>query len=441
MSVSHHPSEEALTSFVAGALSADETRLVVRHLLKGCPECQHITSRLWPPTAPPEDEFELEIDVDRLRSRESGIGADRARAEALFEELEAHPQNRRMMLIINSRRFHNWFLAELILARVVDLGFQEPSRALDWAKLAVALAERLPEYPYSPALVSDMRARSWGAYANALRINSELNEAGQSFERAEEALECGSGDPLEEARLLGWKAAYLKSRRQLEASTRLYDRAIRLLRSAGDEHLMGRMMADKGTTLSTAGDFEGAIQATEDALRYIDADLDPRAALAAKHNLSLYHHRHGDVDQAMDLLQDILPLYARQNEPMVLLRLRWLEGRLAQTQREFRRAEEAFLEVKRGFVERRIPYEAAAVSFDLATILVEERRFEELAELASEILTVFRTLGIPRETIAAMELFQHAVKAQRVSVSWVAELATYVERSQARPGLPFRPSL
>lgn len=442
MTVLHHPSERALADFVAGELPSAEATGVVRHLLKGCTECQRMASQLWPATAEPETvRPDLELQLEQLRACERRVIEERKGAEPLLAELEAHPEARRMLLVFNSRRFHSWFLAERLLAKVLDLGFKEPSQALDYARLAVALTDRLPVDRYGEALVNDIRARSWGALANALRINSDLVGAAEAFRRAEELIAIGTGDPLEEARLLGHKAAYLKARREIRASTRAYDRAIGLYRRVGDHHQMGRMIADKGTTLSTAGDLAGAIEVTRKALCYIDADRDPRAALAAKHNLSLYLHRHGDIDQAMNLLQEILPLYARQNEPMVLLRLRWLEGRLAQTQREFKRAEEAFREVRRGFIDRGIPYEAAAVSFDLATIMVEERRFEELVELASEILAVFRSLGIPRETIAAMELFQRASQARSISVSWVAELAAYVDRSQSKPELRFKPSV
>lgn len=439
---SRHPSERALADFIAGELPAVETRQIVRHLLQGCAECQWTTSRYWPPTAAdhPHAEPELNLRIERLRAREQQVTEERKRAILLLEELEGHPRNRRMMLVINSRRFHNWFLAELILTKIADLVFKDPAKALDYSQLAVALSDRLSAGRYGEALVNDMRGRSWGAHGNALRLNSELVEAREAFRKAEEALEAGTGDPLEEARLASWKASYFNLRRDVKRATRLYDRAIRLYRRAGDEHLMGRAMADKGTALCTDGDFEGAIRATEESLRHIDAELDPRSMLAAKHNLSLYLHRYGDIDRAMNLLQEILPLYARQSEPMVLLRLRWLEGRLAQTQREFRRAEEAFREVQRGFIERGIPYDAAAVSFDLATILVEENRFEELADLASQILAVFRSLAIPRETIAAIELFQQAIGAQRIGVSWIAELAAYIERSQVKPGLPFKPT-
>jgi hypothetical protein len=41
------PSEQDLAGFLRGALSRDQTRLIVRHLLTGCPDCLQVTRRLW----------------------------------------------------------------------------------------------------------------------------------------------------------------------------------------------------------------------------------------------------------------------------------------------------------------------------------------------------------------------------------------------------------
>lgn len=37
-----HPEREQLERFLLGKTSADENRVIVRHLLKGCPECRKL---------------------------------------------------------------------------------------------------------------------------------------------------------------------------------------------------------------------------------------------------------------------------------------------------------------------------------------------------------------------------------------------------------------
>ncbi len=443
MNSSAHPTERALKHFVLGDLGAGDTRDVVRHLLTGCEQCREVTSRLWPvhrDRYDPQPLERLDVRVDDLRKAASRVELERQASHALFEELEVHAVHRRTLLALNSRRFQTYAVVERVLEKVHELGFQDPTAGREWAELALALAERVPPQRYGAALVHDLLGRAWGSLGNARRQGSDLQGASDAFDKADEELAQGTGDPLEAARLCSLRASLCKLQRETIASARLFDKAASIYRRVGEHHLMGCAMVDKAAALSTAGDYAGAVRAVEAGLEHIDPEIDPRVALAAKHALSLHLHREGDIDRSMALLQEILPAFSKQNDAMVLLRLRWLEGRLAQAQGRRDRAEEAFREVQRGFSEREIPYEAASVSFDLATILVEEQRYEELAELAAEILSVFSRLGVPRETLAALELFQAAVAAQQVSAAWIGELSQYLSSSRATPGMPFEPS-
>ena len=124
---------------------------------------------------------------------------------------------------------------------------------------------------------------------------------------------------------------------------------------------------------------------------------------------------------------------------MDLLRLRWLEGKLAQAQGELERSEVAFEEVRDRFLERRLPYEAALASLDLAAVYYEQGRYGEMKRLAAESLPVFHTLGIHREALAALTLFCEAVERERVSLRFLAELAGYLKRSRNDPRLAFQP--
>jgi hypothetical protein len=42
-----HPAKEVLQRFMAGRLTPEEVRVVVRHLLGRCPVCTRETRRLW----------------------------------------------------------------------------------------------------------------------------------------------------------------------------------------------------------------------------------------------------------------------------------------------------------------------------------------------------------------------------------------------------------
>jgi hypothetical protein len=42
----YHPSPDLLKRFVCSTLASADRRLVVRHLLRGCPSCQKVTREL-----------------------------------------------------------------------------------------------------------------------------------------------------------------------------------------------------------------------------------------------------------------------------------------------------------------------------------------------------------------------------------------------------------
>ena len=42
-----HPESQQLERFMRGESPRDECRLIVRHLLAGCPECVEITGQIW----------------------------------------------------------------------------------------------------------------------------------------------------------------------------------------------------------------------------------------------------------------------------------------------------------------------------------------------------------------------------------------------------------
>jgi hypothetical protein len=60
-------------------------------------------------------------------------------------------------------------------------------------------AERLPEGSYPDGLGHDLRGRALGALAGALRLDEQLEAARATLAMAWEALDEGSGDPLERA--------------------------------------------------------------------------------------------------------------------------------------------------------------------------------------------------------------------------------------------------
>ena len=441
MSVEAHPDTGELGRFVAGELAAADNRRVVRHLLAGCPRCRRATADLWRPSRLGELTGIVDRALRRTAGCESSIARERRQADSLLAELEEQSPTRRLLLILNSRRYCNWFLCEALIERAFEAGLSDPEDAVAQAEAAVALSERLLASRGDEPVNRDLAGRAWAVLGNARRLQSDLGAAEGALERAFDYLESGTGDPLEESRAARFMGSIRRAQRRFKEAFASYDRAIRCARAVGDEHLAGYALLDKAATQGEAGQPEREIESLRRAVPMLDGDRDPRLLLAAQHNLTWALKESGRLDEALAGLQEILPLHARSAKPMDLLRLRWLEGKLAQAQNELGRAETAFREVCAGFLDRRVPYDAALSALDLAAVLCERRRYGEMKQLTTEILPIFHALGVHREALAALALFEQAVEREQVSMRFIAELASYLKRARSNPELAFQPSV
>ena len=439
MPADHHPQRVELSRFVEGDLTPADNRRVVRHLLTGCRTCRNAAADLWQPA----EQGDMSLGIDRAiriaGDRQVGIEAEQAATEGLLWELDAQPASRQLLLVLNSRRFCNWFLCEALLARAFDSGFNDPREAIRLAEIGVALAARILEAAPEEQVNHDLVARAWSVLGNARRINSDLQGAQEAFDGARAALESGSADPIEEGEVELLHGLLHQAGRRFADAVNCFDRAARLYRSVGDSHRAGRALAEKARTVGESGDSDGMIALLRRAVQLLDPERDPRALLVVQHNLTWALKESGRLSEALSSLQDILPLHARSAKSMDLLRLRWLEGKLAQAQGELGRAEDAFREVCDGFLDRQVGFDAALASLDLASVYCEQNRLDEMKRLTAESLPIFRALGIHREALAALALFERAVQRERISLRFIAELAGYLQRARSDSKLVFQP--
>src|SRR5262249_29690509 len=161
----------------------------------------------------------------------------------------------------------------------------------------------------------------------------------------------------------------------------------------------------KATVLLHAGDAKGSMALLRRALELIDPHEDPRWFLIVRHNLILALVEDDQPREAFALLFHTRPLYLKMGDRMHLLRLRWVEGRVAQGLERLAQAEAAFREVRDAFVELGLRYDAAAASLDLASVLARQGRTRQMRELAQEVLVLFESGQIHREAMAALLVF------------------------------------
>lgn len=436
-----HPHRNLLSRFGRGRLRRRENREIVRHLLTDCAECRQVTSGLLPRL---EYGAAFEHSWSTVEQREDSLRRERSVAAERLRELLAQPADRQEALATAAGSpasdYHTWAFCELLLDAAREWGFQEPARALSLARLGVKIAERLDAAVYGEGRVRDLGARAWASLGNAQRIRSDFRAAEESFARAERLLKAGTGDPLEKAQVLLLKASLFGNQQRFREAFRLLDRVAAIGRRCEDPHLHGKALLTRGFLLGLAGDPEAAIRHLSEGLQKVDPASDPRLLVAAQHNLTLYLTESGRYDDALRLLEGARPLYHEVGDQMSLLRLRWLEGKIASALGHFKEAEEFLRSVQKELIERELGYDAALLSLDLATIYARESRTAEMRRLAEEMLPIFTSRDVPREAIAALFVFQKAVEMERVTLGLIRDVSGYLKESRATWSLRSRES-
>lgn len=188
----------------------------------------------------------------------------------------------------------------------------------------------------------------------------------------------------------------------------------------------------KAEVLGSKGEFGKAIEALEKGTAMVDPEAEPRLTLLAKHNLLVYLREEGRLEEIASLYPETREIHTRLGNAADLTRFKWLEGQIAVDSDRLIDAEEAFLEVKRFFVDKGMAHDVALVSLDLALVYLRQGRLGELKALASEMLTIFGSLKIHQETLAALAFCRKALEVEKMTVALVNELGTRLETARER---------
>lgn len=375
--------------------------------------------------------------AERVSQRLAEILAEADQAGELLEELLREPAIRREELVRTQERFHRLKLCDLLLSQLRDLWSEDPASVVDLALLAVRIAERLEPGRYGEKLVEDARALAWAHLGNSHRVVSDLRAAEEALRKAVEHHRRAGEDAYTEAEILSFSASLRISQGRFDEAALFLDRAIDIYRAGRDRHLEGRALIQKGVASGHAGRSKAAIRLIRSGLSKIDFLEEPRLMVAAQHNLIWYLNESGGHREAQKALQKCRGLYLDLGDRMHLVRLRWLEGKIARELGRLEEAEGALREARDAFVERGIGFDAALVSLDLAMVYALRGESGEVKRLAAEMVPIFESRDVHQEALAALLIFKEAAEAERISLGLLGRIAAYLERARRNPEMRF----
>jgi tetratricopeptide (TPR) repeat protein len=419
----------------------------VSHLLEDCPICSERASAIWarwssaalvaggdsPASAAACGDLDAIIArvLPKVRSAQTDFAAECAEAKRLLPRLLAHPLQRQLMLVSNSRRYHTWALCELLLEQAWSQRFKDPRQTEALARLAIAVSEELPEHRYGTELSRDLRARCWIGLANGRRILGEFREAASALEEARKLLEGGTGSLLEKAHWHDLRASLRRALGELRAAERDIGFAAKIYYETGQRHALGTALIKRAAISEELGEVERSIVLGKAGVELVDAERDPSVLLVGWLNLIRSLHSLGRHRDALAALGRARPVYAVSGDRTTFLRFQWLEGSIAAALGRDDQAEGCLRETRDGFIELEIVLDAAVVCLDLALVLSRQGRNAEVITLATEMIAIFEARGTRTEALTALILLQQAAKRESLSQKVLEGLRSRLGRAKA----------
>lgn len=415
-----HLSIETLARWLAGDLEHEElVGRVIPHFLAVCPVCRETY----------EEIARLKREVEHWDERVAVF--EGRQAPELAKELLEKPFDEQVATLRDDDRFQTWALCQLLLKRSMSVAGEDPLQAVRLAELAVQASELLVREAYDPHWIIDLRAKAWSYLGNASRVLGELWASERAFRRAEAYVQQSLTGNLEvKAELLRLESSLRRAQRRLDEAERLADEALRLYLELQDADGICVVLIKKAKIFEERGDLAGAIGLLQEAGAAIDKAANPHLILCVHHNLLWSLTTAGRHAEAEALLPEVRQLATELGNPLDLVRLRWAEGRIEMGLGRRGPAEAAFREVQREFFERRMGYDAALVSLDLAILYAEEGATAAIKQLAVEILPAFESREVHREAFAALIMFQQAAEEERMTVALARNLAAFLGRER-----------
>jgi tetratricopeptide (TPR) repeat protein len=439
-----HAERAELARLLAGELTGGVRRAVVAHLFR-CLRCEARLLEMLPErprgTAPAYRGLVRRVWKGaraEMEGRKTQVQDERAAAEELWRTLAPRSAGERQAAVEAEPRYATFGLFELMLERAREVIFEAPREAEERLSLALAVARRLDPDRHGPGAVEAALARVWAFLANARRVLGDFRGAEEAFEAAEEHLFRSWLDPLDEALVLELKALLRRGQRRFAEAFELIDEALALYREINEPHLQGRSLIVKGLTFQYAGDPAAAVECLRRGLFLVDPQKEPRLTVVAHHNLIHCLTDGGRHAEAAALITEARPLWARLGRRLDLVRLAWMEAKVAHGLGRTAEAERLLLEVKGELASAGLAYDVALVSLDLAALYARAGRVAESKRLAAELLPIFRSREVHREALAALIAFQRAAQMEQLSLSFIEEIYRYLEQARGNPELRFR---
>ncbi|MEP7011689.1 MAG: helix-turn-helix transcriptional regulator [Acidobacteriota bacterium] len=357
---------------------------------------------------------------------------ERAKATSLWRRLAGKTAKQRRFVVEQAPEVWSWALVERLSHESGIEASDSARQAVQLAELALWVAERVSG---SEGWRGRVQGYAWGYLSSACRVANDFERSRTALGRANDLFPRGAEeDPglLDPVRLLDLEASFWRDQRQFAKAMDLHDKAL----AEGSEGLRGRLLLKRAFTLEVMGKSESALLDLVEALPLVERAEDQRQRLVVRFNLVVSLLSLGRADEAQSHLPKVRALALQLGGELDSLRLRWLEGRVAEA---FGRREEAIVAYESlvgEFCRLNQGADAALAGLEAAALHLEVGRHGRVKQLSAELRPQFGAHGLEQEELASVRLFLEAAERETATVAlareaaraWVRACAVHPER-------------
>jgi len=363
-----------------------------------------------------------EEDLRAALACQRALAQEEEEAVELWRRFRDHDEAQWTLLISNHPRFQTFGMVRLLLRRARASWRSNPRRAETLTRAALGIFDHFPWDRYHRLQVEQTHALAWGYLANALRGQGRLKEADSALSRAD-ALLPAEFSLLEQAWIKRFHASLLRDQRYFARALQAARQSKRLFRKLRDPEAPWLVLLEA----FVQGEC-GELEESETLIRHLLQQAPVTRLSSEVHFLAIQHLTvtlalQGRGLEARQRLRELEQRADEFPEPLSQARLVWTRGLVFDALAQWPRAAECYRQARRVFVGWHNAYDVALVSLDLAAVELEQGHTAEAAKLASEMLPIFQSLKIERETLAALRLLAQAVRQGEGTVSAVREAA------------------
>jgi tetratricopeptide (TPR) repeat protein len=177
------------------------------------------------------------------------------------------------------------------------------------------------------------------------------------------------------------------------------------------------------------------------AVALLDAARDPQLIETAQHNLLFALADAGEFREASELLLQSGLRQKFADDPLNLLRLRWVEAKILAGHGRYGEAEKALSDVRASFRIRRLELVATIVGLDLAKVLFQQGKLEQLYKLVRELRVAAEAYQLQDSVSRALGTLELTCQVQVVTLAMVEAVRKFFHRLQHNPNFTWEPEL